>query len=334
VLRILTTDHYHRAAASSQMKVLLCLFYGAQAIRIQFPVNTQSPTLEQPALQIQQSWLDYFGDEKYDMEAGEAIFFANQLQSAGIDKQFLRDMFVGINYNMTGRMKALWAIAAKEENFTDYSLLSDFGRAIPKYPRSWVAAIQKLDHTKKIRYMFSGSLGIIKKLKFRKWLPQWVKAHFGPEDYFKATDVSSKWKTLGEFDQSLSETKGFRPKSDCPGGVHDACMMFDGTYWERMAQSKFIIAPGGDAPYSFRFYESFLAGSIPVIHNKETDWKERQCTSWVNMVGYKHAMADEVHEYDQQVADLNLKKFIRYQTWVEGDHNPKDDEKNGYNFPN
>jgi len=266
-----------------------------------------------------------------DFHEGESQYLIGLLKSAGINPTLYENFCSVLAYNMTGRQKTLWAIAAKEEQDLgefDVSKISDFATAIPKIPRSWVKQITALDDTKTIRYMFSGSFVHLN--KHRTWLPEWVKEHFGPEDYFRATDArkgKKKYKPMGVFDQSLNGAAGFRPKGTC----HD-CLKFDETYWAKMRKSKFIICPGGDAPYSFRFYESYLAGSIPIIHNYEDDWKDRQNTRWISAIKYEHKMTDEPHVFDAAVAKLNLKKFIRYQTWLEGDHDPAKDQTAGFKF--
>merc|ERR1719240_1207115 len=203
--------------------------------------------------------------------------------------------------------------------------LSDFGNAVPKYPRSWVEAILKMDSEKTFRYMFSGT-AYLKKNKYRKWLMPWVQEHFNNSDYFRGTDLRTNYQPLGEWDKSLSDQGGFRPK-DCYGQkkedfenpenmqvsfgakphkkiIHKKiiyvdpaltkdnngnkpasyCMKWDKTYWQEMAHSQFILTPGGDAPYSFRYHEAFLAGAIPVINSIQGDYLPRQCTMWVNMI--------------------------------------------------
>lgn len=185
-----------------------------------------------------------------------------------------------------------------------------------------------MNHTKSFRYMFSGSFVHLN--KYRQWLPGFVKKTFGPEDYFRATDATPKWSPMGEFDKSLEEADGFRPKTLVNGKRCGTCMKFDNTYWQHMVSSKFVVAPGGDAPYSFRFYESSLAGAIPIINNVDTDWHPTgYIGDHLRGIGYQYLMTTDVHEYDQKIADLNLKKFLRYQTFIQGDNNPEEDKKNG-----
>jgi len=38
-------------------------------------------------------------------------------------------------------------------------------------------------------------------------------------------------------------------------------------YFEKMCQSKFILCPAGDEPWSFRFYETLMCKSIPIVES-------------------------------------------------------------------
>jgi len=271
-------------------------------------------------------------DDKEDMHEGEVQYLMTALKKAGLSPDEYQNLYMetGILYNMTGHMKTLHALAIKEElalgNDYGRGKISDFGNAIPKYPRSWVNAILKMNDTKKYRYMFSGSVTKGKVLKHRKWLTLWVKEHFSDEDYFRATDASANsHKPWGSYDYTKADTRGFRPK-DCGG----SCMQLDETYYSQMLQSKFILTPGGDAPYSFRFHEAFLSGSIPIINSIDGDYMPRHSTKWVTMVQYDFKMtSDFPHTFDPAVAKRNQKKFIRYQTFLEGDNDPVRDQKDG-----
>jgi len=323
---------------------LLC----ATAIRI--PVTHQALVKEGFDLE---STLAEYGFDVELLDGGQGEHLVNALQNAHITPAVFNKVMSESqgqghgcsNSNLNGRIQtAVWLLAAKEDNLLGddmgQSKISEFGRAIPKVPRSWVNNILALNHSKIHKYMFSGSFAKLN--VHRKWLPGFVKSHFGPGDYFRATDAlmkgnkfnhGKKYATLGEFDYSLVDQHGYNPKGEFPHHWNpeksDYEAPFDKTYWTKMAESQFVVAPGGDAPYSFRFYESFLAGSIPIIHDYENDWKAQQCTSWVNMIGYEHKFVEQEHIFDQEMADRNLQKFLRYQTFLQGDNNPKDD---GHSF--
>jgi len=239
---------------------------------------------------------------------------------------------------IAGRQRHVWFNAAVEQGLVDKDRpipqwgdvpsdlkekISFYGFNTPKLPKSYVESVMAMNHTKTFRYMFSGSFVHLN--KYRKWLPGFVKKNFGEKDYFKATDATNSYKAMGEFDRSLNHVAGFRPKSSC-----STCMTFDVEYWQKMVSSEFVVTPGGDAPYSFRFYESILAGAIPIINNVDTDWHP---TGFIGdnllSIGYQYLMTTDSHKADQKMVDLNYQKFIRYQTFIQGDNNPADDKKNG-----
>jgi len=305
----------------------------------------------------------YFGTAREDFHKGEAEFILHSLKQIAT-KEELRELYANLQgfgqdkktiskYMMNSRREyALWFLAKKEEEArgVDMSKISDFGQKVAKLPRSWVEAILSINVPKKYRYMFSGNFAK-KDLKHRKWLAPWVKEHFNSSDYLRATDINTKkYEPIGEYDYSISDPGGFRTK-DCGG----ECFKFDSTYWQTMKESQFILCPGGDAPYSFRFYESMLTGSIPIIDSYKDDWTIKGATSkgrerssarklleWesesesesesegatvmINKIKYEYKMtADYPHTYDPAVAKANLKKFIRYQTFLEGDNDPVKD---------
>lgn len=278
-----------------------------------------------------------FGNEK-DLDDGEARFIINELKEAGYTADEFESLALAVSdekimrpFMPSPRAYAIHQLSIKEEKNAgkDMSQLSDFGQKIPKIPRSWVEKLLKMKPERKTyRYMFSGSF-YHNDLTYRKWLGPWVKGHFNKTlDYFRATDANGR-KPIGEYDVSNKDKAGFRPKN-CGW----TCFQFDKTYWDHMQKSEFTLCPGGDAPYSFRFYEAMLAQSIPIIHSYGSDFsKKNEATRRLHMIGYDFKFADKYpHTDDIAMRSRNLKKFIRYQTWIEGDNNPEHDKKHGIKF--
>lgn len=261
----------------------------------------------------------FFGDDE-DFEDGEKRWLAKMVSASGTtmeDIMGLQKMNAedgGIGYNMTGRQLAVWHIAAAEEKI-DFAKVSAFSRATPKFPRSWVKGIEALDHVQIHKYMFSGSSAQAPKMRNRGWLDNFVATHFTDSDYFRVTDRASN---RGVYDKTATGPKGFRPKS-CGG----SCMEYDETYWAAMCQSKFVVAPGGDAPWSYRFYETFLTHAIPLINSLETDWRARQSTKFIDKIGFTHMMTSGSLEYDKETAESNYRKAIKHLTFIEGDNAPE-----------
>jgi len=226
--------------------------------------------------------------------------------------------FQAFQLNTTPRQKALLMIAAKEAKLNHHKL-SIFARASAKIPKSWVDRIAALNHTKIHTYMFSGSVIHQDVRRNRKWLLPFVQRYFGSHDYYRATDAQkTRYHPVGAFDYTLLSRAGFRPKN-CGA----ECYRFDAEYWESMTQSKFALCPGGDQPYSYRFYETMLAQSIPVIDATTTDlnFEKMKSQRWMQRIGYKH-MTTKDHTWDAEVVKQNYNKFIKYQTFMTGDNTP------------
>jgi len=265
-------------------------------------------------------------DHDLDMEEGEAMVLAHLLLEARItyvDFAAIRSegsaTEAGLeSRHMTGRQKSMWLLATKEAKAKgNFGRPSGFGREIPKVPQSWVESIANLSHTKEHKFMFSGSF-LHSDLPFRKWLKPFVTKNFNSTDYFRATDAKGhKYNALGAYDISLTGSKGYRPKDH---GVTN--IAFDQTYWNAMVHSEFVLCPGGDAPYSYRFYEVMATKAIPLINDIQTDWRPSPKSVLINKIGYEHMMTSGSMKYDPAVAERNYAKFIKYQTWIQGDHDP------------
>ena len=46
---------------------------------------------------------------------------------------------------------------------------------------------------------------------------------------------------------------------------------FDEDYWSQLVSAEFALAPSGDCPWSYRFFEAIIAGAIPVLHDEDPD---------------------------------------------------------------
>ena len=71
------------------------------------------------------------------------------------------------------------------------------------------------------------------------------------------------WVPLGKFDHTL-EKNGFVPKEVLPKEIHKISY-FDRDYYEKLCQSKFVLTPAGDAPWSMRFYEALMTKAVPIV---------------------------------------------------------------------
>ena len=133
-------------------------------------------------------------------------------------------------------------------------------------------------------------------LPMRKWAVSFAAAHFAPNDFYMDTSAHSNrdYSPLGVYDHSLEGT-GLVPieweKQHRVGPVAEAgCHVgdVDMEYLRHLAASDFTLAPGGDSPWSMRFFEAAFAGALPVVASPQhvgrtpeellTPWRYRRLT--------------------------------------------------------
>lgn len=164
----------------------------------------------------------------------------------------------------------------------------------------------------------------------RNWVIDFAKANFSSNDLLKITDADSAWKHLGPYDVSepgkFKNTRGamtITGDMDRGDKYQEYLVSYDAPYWQEMVGSNFTLCPGGDNAWSMRFYEAIMAGSIPVIKSVEYDLGfPRLWALWD--IPYKYYVLDSGDElvYRQDWVDENLKLFIMYQTFQQGDLHP------------
>jgi hypothetical protein len=76
----------------------------------------------------------------------------------------------------------------------------------------------------------------------------------------------------------------------------------DEEYYKEMCGSKFVLSPTGDCPWSYRFFESILCFSIPILEDDTDD-------VYVNM--FKCYRKKDVHIYDYEMAKYNYDIMIK-----------------------
>ena len=82
----------------------------------------------------------------------------------------------------------------------------------------------------------------------------------------------------------------------------------------KLARSKFTMAPRGDRPWSQRFFEAIMAGSIPVVQSREHTGRGPRERG----LGYKVYMQNDEtkYVYREDWARHNLEVFIRHQSML------------------
>ena len=73
-------------------------------------------------------------------------------------------------------------------------------------------------------------------------------------------------------------------------------------YYSHMRSANYILSPVGDCPWSYRFLEAALCGSIPVLGKYDKD---------VFCEHFQFFRHGETHFYDVSVAEENFEVFLR-----------------------
>lgn len=224
------------------------------------------------------------------------------------------------NYGLPPRLALLRRKSYLEEGYSADEIPPDAdGRDICLYPRSFVDRVAGLDRSKSIDFNFRGALRIDPVTRDnRKWVGEFAIRNFTDRSYFQATDKRSKSKRLfggtkfeklGEFDFTF-ERDGFVPKEH----RREDRAFFDEEYFSILSRSEFTLCPAGDAPWSMRFFEAILAGSIPVVENSVHSGRNPVERG----IGYQFAYADaDGFVYDPEWAENNLSLFIKNQTLLD-----------------
>jgi hypothetical protein len=141
------------------------------------------------------------------------------------------------------------------------------------------------------------------------------RADFTDRSFFQVTDSQASRRTrllrrrhrlLGRYDYSHART-GFVPKENHVSRRD----YFDEEYFRLMSESEFTLCPAGDAPWSMRFYEAILAGSIPILEKPQHAGRN----SLEYAIGYRdYFLGAGPYEFRQDWVDENFQKFLRFQT--------------------
>lgn len=229
----------------------------------------------------------------------------------------------------SGRAMAVWDLAAQEAG-VDGKNVTDYACNVPKVPWSWVEEVQAMSHAKRHNYNFQGSymFSLVHQqlgdpnpqYRARNWLLDFARENFTEADLLKISDITPGYQRMGPYDKSVvGGYDAHHPDASDPGFY----AKFDAGYFEVMTQSNFTLCPGGDRPWSMRFYEAIMAGSIPVIGSVQYDISATDMWAlW--RIPYKYYLigSGEPMVYRQDWVDYNMELFVKYQTFHEGDNVP------------
>jgi len=174
--------------------------------------------------------------------------------------------YMGLKYHM-------------QEAYIEKNLNPDEATYCPKYAlfsHKYYNEINKLDNNKIYDYCFIGSINSCP--EYRKWVIDFVKNYFTSNSIFINTDTNTKWELLGDFDLS-NKKLGYCPKESKDNQskkVQYRVVNENLYYFKTMCQSKFILCPIGDGPWSFRFYESLMCKSIPIVKSYHDTYRTEE----------------------------------------------------------
>lgn len=185
------------------------------------------------------------------------------------------------------------------------------GSATPRPPiaifsQKYYNELQSFDHTRKHDFCFIGSIN--SNAPARQWVIEFAKKHFTKDSVFVNTDNNPNWEKLGEFDLS-DKNLGHCPKAACgPERVTQYRIPSENLfYFQTMCQSKYVLCPAGDAPWSFRFYEILMCHSIPMVET----WHHTYRTAEEAEFKYQYVLNSDVEKLDSMPYDDMLEKNIQ-----------------------
>ena len=191
--------------------------------------------------------------------------------------------------------------AISENNLKNIKVTNNPPIAI--FSKKYYNDINELNHQKIYDYCFIGSINSC--YEKRKWVIDFAKNNFTNNSIFINTDDNPKWELLGSFDYSKLNL-GFCPKSqpDNQSKKNQYRIVKDNLeYFEKMCQSKFVLCPRGDAPWSFRFYEVLMCKSIPIVES----WHHTYRTKEEANINYKYILYQNIE---------NIKNDINYDDYI------------------
>jgi hypothetical protein len=161
------------------------------------------------------------------------------------------------------------------------------------FSRKYYNEINSLNHDKVYDFCFIGSINSNRQA--REWVIQFAKKYFTNKSIFINTDNDPTWTLLGPYDYS-NKNIGYCPKN-MPNNqskqVQYRIVKENIDYFEKMCQSKFVLCPAGDAPWSFRFYEILMCKSIPIVES----WHHTYRTVHEAKFDYKYVLYTEIETH-------------------------------------
>ena len=175
------------------------------------------------------------------------------------------------------------------------------------FPKRLYQAVERIDQTKRYDFCFVGAFLIDEATaRNRAWILDFMKVHFSDKSFLQFTDQSTKLvhKPMGDFDYTFKRN-GFVPK-EVEGSQRQ---FFDEEYYKVMCASEFTLCPGGDSPWSMRFYEALMCRSIPILPDRGSFRTPKEAN-----VGYKFFTRDDCFTFNSEWTEHNYHLFLKHHT--------------------
>jgi hypothetical protein len=155
----------------------------------------------------------------------------------------------------------------------------------------------KFDHKKGYNYINDEEIPIIFPNYLIKEIEE-IKKHINDKDieYNFIGTITKKREWIGKYEKNNSIIK-----NSSYGRNKDKKYNLDAEYYKILSRCKFTLSPTGDCPWSYRFFESILTYSIPILE-KNTD--DIYCHEYIFYYD------ENEHNYYENICILNYNKFI------------------------
>lgn len=120
-------------------------------------------------------------------------------------------------------------------------------------------------------------------------------------NYFFQGKFTQKKKWVLDFKDKIDSTINFSDRGRDPKLKY----LFDENYFSQMCSSKFILCPTDVYQWSYRFFESIMCKSIPIIDDNEID---------IYSDNFMYYRKSDNHKYNQEWVEHNLKVFMQNHT--------------------
>ena len=185
--------------------------------------------------------------------------------------------------------------------------------SVALFSNKYYNEINNLDSNKIHDYCLIGSINSC--FERRKWVIDFAKRYFTSNSIFINTDNNPDWELLGEFDCS-NIILGYCPKNEENNQskqVQYRVIQENLFYFKTIRQSTFVLCPGGDSPWSFRFYEVLMSKSIPIVES----WHHTDRTKEEASIKYNYILSTKIEDIDDHLAyddlvDENTRIFEKY----------------------